>query len=148
MLTCEIIMTPHRWRSWNLFAQHNDDTTMRAMMAAFTDKSRDGADGTPTSLREIGYVSVGMDDGWQQCNCSTQQGTSSEHCPFHQPFHFSNQIKGDRVMGVQQRRKGLGCNVGVRATHTTVPLGSVYSKLRLFKYIYIYYADNCVALSG
>eukprot|EP01043_Picozoa_sp_COSAG02_P082351 COSAG02_NODE_20599_length_823_cov_1.622928_1_plen_48_part_00 len=41
------------WRSWNLFAQHNDDTTMRAMMHAFVDKSRT-VDGKPTSLAEIG----------------------------------------------------------------------------------------------
>ena len=50
------------WRSWNLFAGANDDRTMRAMMQAFVDKTRT-IDGVPTSLAEIGYLSVGMDDG-------------------------------------------------------------------------------------
>ena len=54
-----------RWRSWNLFAQRNDDATMRAMMAAFVDKSRK-VDGISTSLLDVGYLSVGMDDGFQR----------------------------------------------------------------------------------
>ena len=36
---------------------------MRGMMAALVDKSRQ-VDGVPTSLKELGYLSVGMDDGW------------------------------------------------------------------------------------
>ena len=59
--------------SWNLFAGKNDDSTMRAMMHAFVDKSR-SVDGSPTSLAEIGYLSVGMDDGYQLCNCSGSHG--------------------------------------------------------------------------
>ena len=43
------------------------------MMHAFTDKSR-MVDGKPTSLAEVGYLSVGMDDGYQRCNCSSPQG--------------------------------------------------------------------------
>ena len=50
------------WRSWNLFAGTNDDSTMRAMMAALVD-TRLAVGGAPTSLRELGYLSVGMDDG-------------------------------------------------------------------------------------
>ena len=64
---------PMGWRSWNLFAGTNDDSTMRAMMQAFTDKSR-MVDGKPTSLAEVGYLSVGMDDGYQLCNCSGSHG--------------------------------------------------------------------------
>ena len=41
---------------------------MRAMMAAFVDKTRSVAGiSVPSSLREIGYLSVGMDDGYQLC---------------------------------------------------------------------------------
>ena len=64
---------------WNLFAGNNDDTTMRAMMHAFVDKSR-LVDGIPTSLAEIGYLSVGMDDGFQLCNCSGSHG-QNDHYP-------------------------------------------------------------------
>lgn len=64
---------PMGWRSWNLFAGKNSDSTMRAMMHAFTDKSR-SVGGVPTSLAEVGFVSVGMDDGFQLCNCSGGHG--------------------------------------------------------------------------
>jgi alpha-galactosidase len=64
---------PMGWRSWNLFAGTNTDATMRAMMHAFTDKSR-SVNGVPTSLSEVGYISVGMDDGYQLCNCSGSHG--------------------------------------------------------------------------
>lgn len=57
---------PMGWRSWNLFAGKNDDATMRAMMNAFVDKSRT-VGGTATALSEIGYLSVGMDDGYVLC---------------------------------------------------------------------------------
>jgi len=30
--------------------------------------------GVATSLRDVGYLSVGMDDGFQKCNCSSPQG--------------------------------------------------------------------------
>ena len=59
---CVLQTVPHTckgWRSWNLFAQQNDDASMRAMMHAFVDKSR-SVDGKPTSLAEVGYISVGM----------------------------------------------------------------------------------------
>ncbi len=51
---------------------------MRAMMHAFVDKSR-SVGGVPTSLAEIGYLSVGMDDGYQLCNCSGSHG-QNDHC--------------------------------------------------------------------
>lgn len=49
-----------------IFSGKNDDATMRAMMNAFVDKSRT-VGGTATSLSEIGYLSVGMDDGYVLC---------------------------------------------------------------------------------
>ena len=45
---------------------------MRATMHAVLDKSRLVA-GKPTSLASLGFDYVSMDDGWQQCNCSTRQ---------------------------------------------------------------------------
>lgn len=67
------VTPPMGWRSWNLFAGTNSDSTMRAMMHAFVDKSRQ-VDGKPTSLADVGYLSVGMDDGFQLCNCSGSHG--------------------------------------------------------------------------
>ena len=46
---------PMGWSSWNKFAEHIDDPTVRAM-----------ADWLVTSgLREVGYVYLNIDDGWQ-----------------------------------------------------------------------------------
>eukprot|EP00756_Hemistasia_phaeocysticola_P048504 Hpha_TRINITY_DN22926_c0_g1::TRINITY_DN22926_c0_g1_i1::g.154059::m.154059/K07407/E3.2.1.22B, galA, rafA; alpha-galactosidase len=64
---------PMGWRSWNVFAGDFDDSKMRAMVQALVDKSR-MIDGTATSLAEVGYKSIGMDDGYQLCNCSGSHG--------------------------------------------------------------------------
>merc|ERR1719384_2608156 len=71
-------LTPPRgWRSWNAFDCMTDATIitqdhMVAQMVAVLDKSR-LVDGKPTSLAELGFNYVSMDDGWQKCNCSTRQ---------------------------------------------------------------------------
>ena len=60
-------LTPPRgWRSWNQFngAVTHDDI-VRAIHG-LTDRSR-LVDGVPTSLADLGYGDVGIDDGWQQC---------------------------------------------------------------------------------
>lgn len=44
-----------------------DQNLMLAMMAGLADKSRMGSDGKPTSLIELGYTRIGMDDNWQAC---------------------------------------------------------------------------------
>ena len=44
-----------------------DQTLMEAMMAGLADKSRT-VDGKHTSLIELGYNRIGMDDNWQACD--------------------------------------------------------------------------------
>lgn len=46
---------PMGWSSWNKFAEHIDDKTIRAMADALVE----------TGLRDAGYVYVNIDDGWQ-----------------------------------------------------------------------------------
>lgn len=71
-------LTPPRgWRSWNAFDCLEDKTIitqahMHAQMVAAVDKSR-MVDGKPTSLADLGFDWISMDDGWQQCNCSVRQ---------------------------------------------------------------------------
>jgi len=71
-------MTPPRgWRSWNAYdcmSAHRiiTDEAMRGAMRAVLDESR-SVRGKPTSLRDLGFGWVSMDDGWQQCNCSVRQ---------------------------------------------------------------------------
>ena len=64
------VTPPRGWRSWNQFAALNNDTVMRAQMRAVADKSRN-VHGKPTSLADLGFSWISMDDGWQKCNCST-----------------------------------------------------------------------------
>jgi|EP01044_Picomonas_judraskeda_P017558 hypothetical protein len=55
---------------------------MKAQMDAAVDKSR-SVNGVPTSLAELGYDLIAMDDGWQKCNCSTRGDLdgSVPNCP-------------------------------------------------------------------
>lgn len=46
---------PMGWSSWNKFAEHIDDKTVRAMADAMVS----------TGLRDAGYTYVNIDDGWQ-----------------------------------------------------------------------------------
>ncbi|MFC3579599.1 glycoside hydrolase family 27 protein [Sphingomonas hylomeconis] len=46
---------PMGWSSWNKFAEHIDDKTIRAMADALVS----------TGLRDAGYTYVNIDDGWQ-----------------------------------------------------------------------------------
>lgn len=80
-------LRPRGWRSWNAFDCMSNDTIitqahMRAQMVAAVDKSRT-VKGKPTSLAELGFDYISMDDGWQECNCSTRQDTdpSKPKCP-------------------------------------------------------------------
>lgn len=75
---------PQGWRSWNSYTcQDSTNTTftggdiisdaaMRTAMHAVLDKSR-SVGGVSTTLASLGYDYISMDDGWQQCNCSTHQ---------------------------------------------------------------------------
>ena len=72
------------WRSWNSYTcQDSTNTTftggdiisdaaMRTAMHAVLDTSR-SVQGVSTTLASLGYDYISMDDGWQQCNCSTHQ---------------------------------------------------------------------------
>jgi len=78
------VVPPRGWRSWNAYTCTDSsnttltggniltDAVMRATMDAVLDKSR-SVGGKPTTLASLGYDYVSMDDGWQQCNCSTRQ---------------------------------------------------------------------------
>ena len=77
---------PMGWRSWvrvhismgvslkccvlqNTFGHLIDQDTMERVMDALIDRSR-VVDGVPTSLADLGFVNVGLDDGWQACGAA------------------------------------------------------------------------------
>jgi alpha-galactosidase len=54
------------WRSWNLFELDVSQALIEAQIAGLT-RRRHKIDGKPTSLLDLGYSSIGLDDGWQDC---------------------------------------------------------------------------------
>ena len=55
---------PAGWRSWNQFGGGISQELMVSMMEGLADRSR-LVDGVPTSLIDLGYNRIGMDDNWQ-----------------------------------------------------------------------------------
>ncbi|GMH85976.1 hypothetical protein TrST_g9964 [Triparma strigata] len=58
---------PMGWRSWNLYGADVNQDLMISIMDAMVDRSRT-VDGQPTSLCDLGYCDVGLDDNWQVCS--------------------------------------------------------------------------------
>ena len=56
---------PLGWRSWNNFGCNVSQPDIEAAMRGLADTSR-LVNGTPTSLLELGYKDVGLDDCWQE----------------------------------------------------------------------------------
>jgi alpha-galactosidase len=61
------------WRSWNLFGANVDQTLMEKQMDGLVSRSR-LVDGVPTSLADLGYNDIGLDDNWQECGTYGPQG--------------------------------------------------------------------------
>ena len=57
---------PMGWRSWNLYGAEVNQSLMIGIMDGMVDRSRT-VDGVPTSLCDLGYCDVGLDDNWQEC---------------------------------------------------------------------------------
>lgn len=60
------ITPPMGWRSWNCFHGDVTDGMIRSIVDVITAKSRI-VNGAMMSLKDLGYVHVGVDDGWQAC---------------------------------------------------------------------------------
>merc|ERR1719454_1554252 len=57
---------PMGWRSWNLFGANVNQSLIESVMEGMVSKKR-SVDGVPTSLCDLGYCDVGLDDNWQLC---------------------------------------------------------------------------------
>jgi alpha-galactosidase len=57
---------PLGWRSWNLYGGKVDQNLIMEIMNGVVKKSL-VVDGEPTSLCDLGYCDVGLDDNWQAC---------------------------------------------------------------------------------
>ena len=54
---------PMGWRSWNLYGKNVNQSAMERIMDAMVSRERT-VDGVPTSLCDLGYCDVGLDDNW------------------------------------------------------------------------------------
>ena len=61
------ITPPRGWRSWNFYGDDINQAHMEAAAEALASRSRK-VGGVPTSLADLGFVGVGVDDGWQLCD--------------------------------------------------------------------------------
>ena len=57
---------PRGWRSWNLYGNNVNQTLITGIMDGMVKKQTFGG-GKPTSLCDLGYCDVGLDDHWQNC---------------------------------------------------------------------------------
>lgn len=59
-------LPPLGWRSWNLYGANVNQDLIEGIMDGMVSKER-MVDGVPTSLCDLGYCDVGLDDNWQKC---------------------------------------------------------------------------------
>eukprot|EP00602_Paraphysomonas_sp_CaronLab_P000574 CAMPEP_0185023338 /NCGR_PEP_ID=MMETSP1103-20130426/6019_1 /TAXON_ID=36769 /ORGANISM="Paraphysomonas bandaiensis, Strain Caron Lab Isolate" /LENGTH=434 /DNA_ID=CAMNT_0027555893 /DNA_START=39 /DNA_END=1343 /DNA_ORIENTATION=+ len=60
------ITPPMGWRSWNLFGADVNQDLISKQMDGMVSRKRT-VNGVPTSLLDLGYSDVGLDDAWQLC---------------------------------------------------------------------------------
>ena len=69
------LLPPLGWRSWNLYAGNVNQSLIEGIMAGMVKRDpRYTVDGKPTSLCDLGYCDVGLDDNWQKCGTYGPEG--------------------------------------------------------------------------
>mmetsp|Transcript_11182 Transcript_11182/g.33380 ORF Transcript_11182/g.33380 Transcript_11182/m.33380 type:complete len:439 (+) Transcript_11182:269-1585(+) len=63
---------PMGWRSWNAYGGDVSDPLMRATADALASKRVSPWTGRNVSLIDLGFVRIGIDDGWQACGTGWQ----------------------------------------------------------------------------
>mmetsp|Transcript_27563 Transcript_27563/g.83917 ORF Transcript_27563/g.83917 Transcript_27563/m.83917 type:complete len:358 (-) Transcript_27563:60-1133(-) len=69
------IQPPMGWRSWNLYGGNVNQKLLERVMDGMVSRNRT-VDGVPTSLCDLGYCDVGLDDNWQVCG---KKGSGSKY---------------------------------------------------------------------
>ncbi|KAL1511645.1 hypothetical protein AB1Y20_004937 [Prymnesium parvum] len=69
---------PMGWRSWNLFGSNVSQLRIERIMRAMAEREH-LVDGVPTSLCDLGYCDVGLDDNWQLCGAYGAEGQLRFH---------------------------------------------------------------------
>ncbi len=91
------------WRSWNQMGPAINQTQHEAIAAALADRSR-LVDGKPTSLLDLGFDRIGMDDNWQACGAGIN---GSFHAADGTPLWNTTRFPDVRAMNEKIHRLGL-----------------------------------------
>lgn len=94
---------PMGWRSWNAFQSDVNQDLMQSTIDAVVRK-RVGLDGKQTSFMQLGYVNVGLDDGWQACGKGVHRSFHSESG---QPIVDVQRFPDLKAMTAYGHRKGV-----------------------------------------
>ena len=82
---------------------HIDQSTMEAMMDGLVDRTR-MVDGKPTSLADLGYLRIGMDDNWQACGTGIN---GSFHSASGEPLFNTTRFPDVKAMNAKAHKLGL-----------------------------------------
>ena len=69
-------------------------------------------DGVPTSLAELGYIYVGLDDHWQNCTRTCANGTVIPSWHVHNDFDYENCVGPDFQLQLEARKPLIGRTLG------------------------------------
>ena len=94
---------PRGWRSWNQMGANINQTQHEAIARALADRSR-LVDGKPTSLLDLGYDRIGMDDNWQACGTGVN---GSFHAAGGTPLWNTTRFPDVRAMNARIHQLGL-----------------------------------------
>ena len=96
---------PLGWRSWNTFGADVNQSLIEGIMDGMVRKDRN-VDGVPTSLCDLGYCDVGLDDNWQKCSPPGSVG-ARYHDPSGKPLVNTERFPNMKAMTAHAHKLGL-----------------------------------------
>lgn len=112
---------PMGWRSWNLYGANVNQSLMQHIMDGMVSRKRQ-VNGVPTSLCDLGYCDVGLDDNWQDCKGGHQY---SYHDDAGIPIINTDRFP-DMVAMTSHAHQLLGHRPGRQSREVFVCTGDVY----------------------
>merc|ERR1719440_1774936 len=100
-------LPPMGWRSWNLYGKNVNQQLIEGIMDGMVSKKR-SVDGVPTSLCDLGYCDVGLDDNWQNCSA----GTGGNHYHDSDGNPLINYDRFPDMKSMTDHAHGLGLTAG------------------------------------
>jgi alpha-galactosidase len=97
------VTPPRGWRSWDAFENSINQTKQQSQVDALVSRSRN-VDGKLTSLADLGYNRIGLDDAWQDCGKGVN---GSFHDVNGKPL-INSRFPDMRAMNQYAKSKGIG----------------------------------------